>query len=122
MKNIYSYTYKTVTKNYLISFLILGSSSFESQKMERPSISVISPTSPGALKDAPQVLPGQLSVCIFHTCWRPLVFAHCSQSVLKNKGHLPVKCPPKFEVCPSNIYHIFNTILYFTILPSFINY
>lgn len=45
--------------------LILGSSSFESQKMERPSISVISPTSPGALKDAPQVLPGQLSVCSF---------------------------------------------------------
>ncbi|KAH0622084.1 hypothetical protein JD844_024041 [Phrynosoma platyrhinos] len=39
-----------------------SSSSFESQKMERPSISVISPTSPGALKDAPQVLPGQLSV------------------------------------------------------------
>ncbi|KAI4581704.1 hypothetical protein MJG53_009229 [Ovis ammon polii x Ovis aries] len=32
-----------------------SSSSFESQKMERPSISVISPTSPGALKDAPQV-------------------------------------------------------------------
>lgn len=49
-------------------FLLLGSSSFESQKMERPSISVISPTSPGALKDAPQVLPGQLSVCIFCTC------------------------------------------------------
>ncbi|KAB1275853.1 Regulating synaptic membrane exocytosis protein 1, partial [Camelus dromedarius] len=42
-----------------------SSSSFESQKMERPSISVISPTSPGALKDAPQVLPGQLSVCDF---------------------------------------------------------
>ncbi|KAJ8776940.1 hypothetical protein J1605_014958, partial [Eschrichtius robustus] len=42
-----------------------SSSSFESQKMERPSISVISPTSPGALKDAPQVLPGQLSVCVF---------------------------------------------------------
>uniref|UniRef100_A0A8C5WZI1 Regulating synaptic membrane exocytosis 1 n=1 Tax=Laticauda laticaudata TaxID=8630 RepID=A0A8C5WZI1_LATLA len=38
-----------------------SSSSFESQKMERPSISIISPTSPGALKDAPQVLPGQLS-------------------------------------------------------------
>uniref|UniRef100_A0A4W3JBT1 Regulating synaptic membrane exocytosis 1 n=1 Tax=Callorhinchus milii TaxID=7868 RepID=A0A4W3JBT1_CALMI len=38
-----------------------SSSSFESQKMERPSISVISPTSPGTLKDAPQVLPGQLS-------------------------------------------------------------
>ncbi|XP_051240753.1 regulating synaptic membrane exocytosis protein 1 isoform X7 [Dicentrarchus labrax] len=39
-----------------------GSSSFESQKMERPSISVMSPTSPGALRDLPLVLPGQLSV------------------------------------------------------------
>ncbi|XP_072855834.2 regulating synaptic membrane exocytosis protein 1 isoform X6 [Pogona vitticeps] len=43
-----------------------GSSSFESQKMERPSISVISPTSPGALKDAPQVLPGQLSIKLWY--------------------------------------------------------
>ncbi|XP_040499572.1 regulating synaptic membrane exocytosis protein 1 isoform X22 [Ursus maritimus] len=43
-----------------------SSSSFESQKMERPSISVISPTSPGALKDAPQVLPGQLSVKLWY--------------------------------------------------------
>nr|XP_020641509.1 regulating synaptic membrane exocytosis protein 1 isoform X7 [Pogona vitticeps] len=43
-----------------------SSSSFESQKMERPSISVISPTSPGALKDAPQVLPGQLSIKLWY--------------------------------------------------------
>ncbi|XP_030411587.1 regulating synaptic membrane exocytosis protein 1 isoform X25 [Gopherus evgoodei] len=43
-----------------------SSSSFESQKMERPSISVISPTSPAALKDAPQVLPGQLSVKLWY--------------------------------------------------------
>ncbi|XP_021099357.1 regulating synaptic membrane exocytosis protein 1 isoform X24 [Heterocephalus glaber] len=43
-----------------------SSSSFESQKMERPSISVISPTSPGALKDAPQVLPGQLAVKLWY--------------------------------------------------------
>lgn len=43
-----------------------SSSSFESQKMERPSISVISPTSPGALQDAPQVLPGQLSVKMWY--------------------------------------------------------
>lgn len=48
-----------------VSHVFLGSSSFESQKMERPSISVISPTSPGALRDAPQVLPGQLSVSVF---------------------------------------------------------
>uniref|UniRef100_A0A3B1KG97 Regulating synaptic membrane exocytosis 1 n=1 Tax=Astyanax mexicanus TaxID=7994 RepID=A0A3B1KG97_ASTMX len=40
-----------------------GSSSIdESQKMDRPSISVMSPTSPGMLRDLPQVLPGQLSV------------------------------------------------------------
>ncbi|XP_041107998.1 regulating synaptic membrane exocytosis protein 1-like isoform X11 [Polyodon spathula] len=43
-----------------------SSSSFESQKMERPSISVISPMSPGTLKDAPQVLPGQLSVKLWY--------------------------------------------------------
>lgn len=52
-----------------VSHVVLGSSSFESQKMERPSISVISPTSPGALRDAPQVLPGQLSVSIFCFSW-----------------------------------------------------
>ncbi|XP_036430173.1 regulating synaptic membrane exocytosis protein 1-like isoform X1 [Colossoma macropomum] len=39
-----------------------SSSSFESQKMERPSISVLSPSSPSGLRDAPQLLPGQLSV------------------------------------------------------------
>ncbi|XP_035285114.1 regulating synaptic membrane exocytosis protein 2-like isoform X2 [Anguilla anguilla] len=38
-----------------------SSSSFESQKMERPSISVTSPMSPGMLRDAPQYLSGQLS-------------------------------------------------------------
>ncbi|XP_060680297.1 regulating synaptic membrane exocytosis protein 2 isoform X3 [Hemiscyllium ocellatum] len=38
-----------------------SSSSFESQKMERTSISVTSPMSPGMLRDAPQFLPGQLS-------------------------------------------------------------
>lgn len=41
-----------------------GSSSFESQKMDRPSISVMSPTSPGALRDLPLLLPGQLSVSV----------------------------------------------------------
>ncbi|XP_054425553.1 regulating synaptic membrane exocytosis protein 1 isoform X6 [Pteronotus mesoamericanus] len=50
----------------VVGHLRAGSSSFESQKMERPSISVISPTSPGALKDAPQVLPGQLSVKLWY--------------------------------------------------------
>ncbi|XP_034437957.1 regulating synaptic membrane exocytosis protein 1 isoform X1 [Hippoglossus hippoglossus] len=43
-----------------------GSSSFESQKMDRPSISVMSPTSPGTLRDLPMVLPGQLSVKLWY--------------------------------------------------------
>ncbi|XP_056092961.1 regulating synaptic membrane exocytosis protein 1-like isoform X20 [Rhinichthys klamathensis goyatoka] len=43
-----------------------GSSSFESQKMERPSISVLSPSSPRGLRDAPQLLPGQLSVKMWY--------------------------------------------------------
>ncbi|XP_057690852.1 regulating synaptic membrane exocytosis protein 2 isoform X18 [Corythoichthys intestinalis] len=38
-----------------------SSSSFESQKMDRPSISVTSPMSPNMLRDAPQYLSGQLS-------------------------------------------------------------
>ncbi|XP_073488195.1 regulating synaptic membrane exocytosis protein 2 isoform X8 [Aquarana catesbeiana] len=38
-----------------------SSSSFESQKMDRPSISVTSPMSPGMLRDAPQFLSGQIS-------------------------------------------------------------
>lgn len=47
--------------------LTAGSSSFESQKMDRPSISVMSPTSPGALRDLPLLLPGQLSVSVCKT-------------------------------------------------------
>uniref|UniRef100_A0A8C2A5G1 Regulating synaptic membrane exocytosis 1a n=1 Tax=Cyprinus carpio TaxID=7962 RepID=A0A8C2A5G1_CYPCA len=43
-----------------------SSSSFESQKMERPSISVLSPSSPSGLRDAPQLLPGQLSVKMWY--------------------------------------------------------
>ncbi|XP_054981215.1 regulating synaptic membrane exocytosis protein 2 isoform X43 [Sorex araneus] len=39
-----------------------SSSSFESQKMDRPSISVTSPLSPGMLRDVPQFLSGQLSI------------------------------------------------------------
>nr|XP_055067103.1 regulating synaptic membrane exocytosis protein 2 isoform X21 [Misgurnus anguillicaudatus] len=38
-----------------------SSSSFESQKMDRPSISITSPMSPGVLRDAPQYLSGQLT-------------------------------------------------------------
>ncbi|XP_053713664.1 regulating synaptic membrane exocytosis protein 1 isoform X8 [Synchiropus splendidus] len=43
-----------------------GSSSFESQKMDRPSISVMSPTSPGTIRELPLVLPGQLSVKLWY--------------------------------------------------------
>ncbi|XP_022282334.1 regulating synaptic membrane exocytosis protein 2 isoform X23 [Canis lupus familiaris] len=39
-----------------------SSSSFESQKMDRPSISITSPMSPGMLRDVPQYLSGQLSI------------------------------------------------------------
>nr|XP_043883649.1 regulating synaptic membrane exocytosis protein 1-like isoform X2 [Solea senegalensis] len=43
-----------------------SSSSFESQKLDRPSISVMSPTSPGTLRDLPLVLPGQLSIKLWY--------------------------------------------------------
>ncbi|XP_060754946.1 regulating synaptic membrane exocytosis protein 1 [Neoarius graeffei] len=44
-----------------------GSSSIdESHKVDRPSISVMSPTSPGMLRDLPQDLPGQLSVKLWY--------------------------------------------------------
>ncbi|TRY92321.1 hypothetical protein DNTS_029279 [Danionella cerebrum] len=44
-----------------------GSSSIdESQKIDRPSISVMSPTSPGILRELPLVLPGQLSVKLWY--------------------------------------------------------
>ncbi|XP_041866049.1 regulating synaptic membrane exocytosis protein 1-like isoform X6 [Melanotaenia boesemani] len=43
-----------------------SSSSFESQKMERPSLNVLSPSSPGMLRDAPHLMPGQLSVKLWY--------------------------------------------------------
>ncbi|XP_077349273.1 regulating synaptic membrane exocytosis protein 2 isoform X2 [Lithobates pipiens] len=43
-----------------------SSSSFESQKMDRPSISVTSPMSPGMLRDAPQFLSGQISIKLWY--------------------------------------------------------
>ncbi|RXM30454.1 Regulating synaptic membrane exocytosis protein 1 [Acipenser ruthenus] len=60
-----------------------SSSSFESQKMERPSISVISPTSPGTLKDAPQVLPGQLSVKL----WYDKILIELETALLDDEPH-----------------------------------
>ncbi|KAM6460013.1 regulating synaptic membrane exocytosis protein 1 isoform 46-T47 [Liasis olivaceus] len=72
-----------------------SSSSFESQKMERPSISVISPTSPGALKDAPQVLPGQLSVKL----WYDKVGHQLIVNVLQ-----ATDLPPRLDGRPRNPY------------------
>uniref|UniRef100_A0A8C1DHI3 Regulating synaptic membrane exocytosis protein 2-like n=1 Tax=Cyprinus carpio carpio TaxID=630221 RepID=A0A8C1DHI3_CYPCA len=46
--------------------ILYSSSSFESQKMERPSISITSPMSHGVLRDAPQYLSGQLTVKLWY--------------------------------------------------------
>uniref|UniRef100_A0A1A7ZTV3 Regulating synaptic membrane exocytosis 1a n=2 Tax=Nothobranchius furzeri TaxID=105023 RepID=A0A1A7ZTV3_NOTFU len=43
-----------------------GSSSFESQKMERPSLNILSPSSPGMLEVAPQPMPGRLLVKLWY--------------------------------------------------------
>lgn len=51
-------------KHIAFPAFIAGSSSFESQKMERPSLNVLSPSSPGMLRDAPQLMPGRLSVSV----------------------------------------------------------
>ncbi|KAM6271286.1 regulating synaptic membrane exocytosis protein 1 isoform 17-T17 [Spheniscus humboldti] len=72
-----------------------SSSSFESQKMERPAISVISPTSPGALRDAPQVLPGQLSVKL----WYDKVGHQLIVNVLQ-----ATDLPPRVDGRPRNPY------------------
>ncbi|XP_076584134.1 regulating synaptic membrane exocytosis protein 1 isoform X20 [Chaetodon auriga] len=72
-----------------------GSSSFESQKMDRPSISVMSPTSPGALRDLPLVLPGQLSVKL----WYDKVGHQLIVNVLQ-----AIDLPPRPDGRPRNPY------------------
>ncbi|KAM4584108.1 regulating synaptic membrane exocytosis protein 1-like isoform 17-T17 [Odontesthes bonariensis] len=72
-----------------------GSSSFESQKMDRPSISVMSPTSPGTLRDLPMVLPGQLSVKL----WYDKVGHQLIVNVLQAKD-----LPPRPDGRPRNPY------------------
>ncbi|XP_049337183.1 regulating synaptic membrane exocytosis protein 1 isoform X24 [Astyanax mexicanus] len=72
-----------------------GSSSFESQKMERPSISVLSPSSPSGLRDAPQLLPGQLSVKM----WYDKVGHQLIVNVLQAK-----ELPPRLDGRPRNPY------------------
>uniref|UniRef100_A0A8C9T0G8 Regulating synaptic membrane exocytosis 1 n=1 Tax=Scleropages formosus TaxID=113540 RepID=A0A8C9T0G8_SCLFO len=86
-----------------------SSSSFESQKMERPSISIMSPTSPGTLRDLPQELPGQLSSAS--------LFTHGQTHVLQVKlwydkvGHQLIvnvlqarDLPPRLDGRPRNPY------------------
>ncbi|XP_014895124.1 regulating synaptic membrane exocytosis protein 1 isoform X8 [Poecilia latipinna] len=72
-----------------------GSSSFESQKMDRPSISVMSPTSPGTLRDLPLVLPGQLSVKL----WYDKVGHQLIVNVLQ-----AINLPPRPDGRPRNPY------------------
>ncbi|XP_067258477.1 regulating synaptic membrane exocytosis protein 1 isoform X1 [Chanodichthys erythropterus] len=73
-----------------------GSSSIdESQKMDRPSISVMSPTSPGMLRDLPLVLPGQLSVKL----WYDKVGHQLIVNVLQAR-----ELPPRPDGRPRNPY------------------
>ncbi|XP_050926840.1 regulating synaptic membrane exocytosis protein 1 isoform X4 [Lates calcarifer] len=72
-----------------------GSSSFESPKMDRPSISVMSPTSPGTLRDLPLVLPGQLSVKL----WYDKVGHQLIVNVLQ-----AIDLPPRPDGRPRNPY------------------
>uniref|UniRef100_A0A1A7XPZ2 Regulating synaptic membrane exocytosis 1 n=1 Tax=Iconisemion striatum TaxID=60296 RepID=A0A1A7XPZ2_9TELE len=72
-----------------------GSSSFESQKMDRPSISVMSPTSPGTLRDPPLEVPGQLSVKL----WYDKVGHQLIVNVLQ-----AIDLPPRPDGRPRNPY------------------
>uniref|UniRef100_A0A4W6D5S2 Regulating synaptic membrane exocytosis 1 n=1 Tax=Lates calcarifer TaxID=8187 RepID=A0A4W6D5S2_LATCA len=72
-----------------------SSSSFESPKMDRPSISVMSPTSPGTLRDLPLVLPGQLSVKL----WYDKVGHQLIVNVLQ-----AIDLPPRPDGRPRNPY------------------
>ncbi|KAG1933563.1 regulating synaptic membrane exocytosis protein [Pimephales promelas] len=73
-----------------------GSSSIdESQKTDHPSISVMSPTSPGMLRDLPLVLPGQLSVKL----WYDKVGHQLIVNVLQAR-----ELPPRPDGRPRNPY------------------
>ncbi|XP_053736331.1 regulating synaptic membrane exocytosis protein 2 isoform X14 [Synchiropus splendidus] len=72
-----------------------SSSSFESQKMDRPSISVTSPMSPSMLRDAPQYLSGQLSVKL----WYDKVGHQLIVTILGAKD-----LPPREDSRPRNPY------------------
>ncbi|XP_059408415.1 regulating synaptic membrane exocytosis protein 1-like isoform X5 [Carassius carassius] len=73
-----------------------GSSSIdESQKMDHPSISVMSPTSPGMLRELPLVLPGHLSVKL----WYDKVGHQLIVNVLQAR-----ELPPRPDGRPRNPY------------------
>ncbi|XP_051506651.1 regulating synaptic membrane exocytosis protein 1-like isoform X2 [Myxocyprinus asiaticus] len=72
-----------------------GSSSFESQKMERPSISVLSPSSASGHRDAPQLLPGQLSVKMWYD--------KVGHQLIVNILHA-INLPPRLDGRPRNPY------------------
>uniref|UniRef100_A0A8C1GIB8 Regulating synaptic membrane exocytosis 1 n=1 Tax=Cyprinus carpio TaxID=7962 RepID=A0A8C1GIB8_CYPCA len=72
-----------------------SSSIDESQKMDRPSISVMSPTSPGMLRDLPLVMPGQLSVKL----WYDKVGHQLIVNVLQAR-----ELPPRPDGRPRNPY------------------
>uniref|UniRef100_A0A8C1IIS9 Regulating synaptic membrane exocytosis 1 n=1 Tax=Cyprinus carpio TaxID=7962 RepID=A0A8C1IIS9_CYPCA len=72
-----------------------SSSIDDSQKMDRPSISVMSPTSPGMLRDLPLVLPGQLSVKL----WYDKVGHQLIVNVLQAR-----ELPPRPDGRPRNPY------------------
>lgn len=67
-----------------------GSSSFESQKMDRPSISVTSPMSPSMLRDAPQYLSGQLSVSDLNLTCGVYVKAWKGTGLLEKFNHFEI--------------------------------
>uniref|UniRef100_A0A8C4QLK0 Regulating synaptic membrane exocytosis 2 n=1 Tax=Eptatretus burgeri TaxID=7764 RepID=A0A8C4QLK0_EPTBU len=71
-----------------------SSSSFESQKMDRPSISVTSPVSP-SLRDVPQTLPGRLSIKL----WYDKVNYQLVVTVL-----CATELPPRLDARPRNPY------------------
>ncbi|XP_077102836.1 regulating synaptic membrane exocytosis 1b isoform X4 [Siphateles boraxobius] len=72
-----------------------GSSSIEESQKIHPSISVMSPTSPGMLRDLPLVLPGQLSVKL----WYDKVGHQLIVNVLQAR-----ELPPRPDGRPRNPY------------------
>lgn len=93
-----TFDYFVPSETFSSHVFIAGSSSFESQKMERPSLNVLSPSSPGMLQDAPHLMPGQLSVSVCPLsvlgalCWKEdptssvCVSPHSGETVVRQSG------------------------------------